>query len=119
MNRKIVMSAVIAFSISIGIYASPADSIIAYPIPYNPGKGVMKFADTGGTLGSANVDITIYDINGDQVFSRSYVGFASTYWNGHNDAGTKVSPGLYIVKVAVEDAGGISDNKIIRILVRY
>lgn len=119
MKSKILPIAVFLLSFSLGILASPTDGIIAYPVPYNPGKGVMKIADTSGALTGSTVELSVFDINGDKVMSRSFVGFTNTYWNGRNESGTKVSPGLYIIKVTVETPSGYVGNKMIRILVQY
>jgi hypothetical protein len=114
------LAAVIVISISAGLFASITSGIIAYPVPYNPDRGVMQIADKSGTLAAVSkVEVTIFDINGDQVFSRIYPGFTGVSWTGRNSSGSKVHPGFYIVKVEVEDAGGFRGSKVIRILVNY
>ncbi len=120
MKRILSFLLVFLFAMTAGILASVTSGIIAYPVPYNPDRGVMRIDDKSGTLSAVQrVEVTVFDINGDRVFNRAYPGFAGVSWNGRNRSGDKVSPGLYMVKVEVEDAGGYRGSKIIRILVNY
>ncbi|MBN1532227.1 MAG: hypothetical protein JXA20_06160 [Spirochaetes bacterium] len=120
MKRKMLFAAVIVLSISAGLLASITSGIIAYPVPYNPDRGIMQIADQSGTLtGVTKVEVTIMDINGDQVFNRIYPGLSGVAWNGRNSSGSKVRPGFYMVKVEVEDVSGFRGSKVIRILVNY
>jgi hypothetical protein len=120
MKKKMMWAAVIVITISAGLFASITSGIIAYPVPYNPDRGVMQIADKSGTLtGVTKVEVTIFDINGDQVFSRIYPGLSGATWTGRNSSGSKVRPGFYMVKVEVEDVGGFRGSKTIRILVNY
>ena len=102
------------------VYASVMSGIIAYPVPYNPRRGVLRVEDRSGVLsGAIRVGLNIYDINGDPIFSRNYPSFSNVFWNGRNTNGTRVRPGLYIIRVEVEDINGFYGTKTIRILINY
>jgi hypothetical protein len=103
------------------IYSLNMDNIIAYPVPFNPNIQVLKIGykpavppDTVDT-----VTIEIFDINGDTVFLREYSSLNNpVIWNGYNNSGKKVKPGLYIIKVTIENSqSGARGLKIIRIVV--
>ena len=96
-------------------------NIIAYPVPFNPRIQVLKIGykpsvppDTVDT-----VTIEVFDINGDSVFLREYSSLNNpVIWNGYNNSGKRVKPGLYIIKVTVENSqSGERGLRIIRILV--
>ncbi len=67
------------------------------------------------------VSFTVFDFNGDRVTKRTFTSAASSVsWNGRDNRGSVVKPGLYIIKVVVEnDADGDYGKKMIRILVKY
>lgn len=98
-------------------------NIIAYPVPFNPKKGIIRIGTTDGTLTGYSVKAEIYDINGDIV--RTISGTPSgtpavLVWNGRNENGNYVKPGMYIIKITAENtADGDYGKKIIRILVDY
>lgn len=96
-------------------------NIIAYPVPFNPRIQVLKIGykpsvppDTVDT-----VTIEVFDINGDSVFLREYSSLNNpVIWNGYNNSGKRVKPGLYIIKVTVENSqSGERGLRIIRIVV--
>ncbi|MCP4137697.1 MAG: T9SS type A sorting domain-containing protein [bacterium] len=119
---------VIVFMVLAGVnaaFALTATNIVAYPVPFNPNK--IKFITIGEPGATAEfslrVDINIYDINGDKVFSRTYSKLP-VQWNGRNSSGSLVKPGMYIIKVKIEDENESGDygdfrSKLIRILVNY
>ncbi len=97
-------------------FALDMSGVKAYPVPYNPDKSELKIDVPAGM----NVDVKIYDINGDVVIERSYSAAAATInWSGRNNSGRKVKPGLYIIKVTAEGSSGEYGKKLIRILVDY
>ena len=66
-----------------------------------------------------SVKLDIFDINGDRVISKNLSSLPAK-WNGRNSRGIRVKPGLYIIKVVVENtAEATYGKKIIRILVNY
>ncbi|MFC1669032.1 T9SS type A sorting domain-containing protein [Spirochaetota bacterium] len=98
------------------IFAFDLKSIVAYPVPFNPKNGVLTVEDR--VAAADKISITIYDINGDKVFSSSNASSSIT-WNGRNRRGMRVKPGLYLIRVTVEDNSGDYGKKVIRILVNY
>lgn len=97
------------------VYAYDMKNIYAYPVPFNPNKhDTIKITNPSAD----NIKMTVYDINGDIVIEKS--GSASPFiWNGRNSSGRLVKPGLYMIKVEIENAGGDYGKKVIRILVDY
>ncbi len=92
--------------------------IIAYPVPYNPRLGVLTIRDVTNT-GFNKIKVEVLDINGDLVYRQLYP-LLPAVWNGRNGKGRTVKPGLYILKISLEDIfTGLEGKKIIRILVQY
>lgn len=94
-------------------YAIDLNQVYAYPVPFVPhthGILTIKVSD------AQSVKCTIYDINGDKVKVLS--GTTDLKWNGRNDVGKVVSPGMYIIKIELERTDGEYKKKIIRILVQ-
>ena len=98
--------------------------LVAYPVPFNPKKGTVQYITIGNDPNKAPLSIDkfkieVYDINGDKVCTRHY-NSATAIWNGRNDNGVLVKPGMYIIKATVENtATGEFGRKIIRILINY
>lgn len=94
-------------------YAIDLNQVYAYPVPFIPkthGTLTIKVSD------AQSVKCTIYDINGDMVKVLS--GTTDLKWNGRNDVGTVVAPGMYIIKIELERSDGEYKKKIIRILIQ-
>jgi len=109
---------IVMLALTQSLYAFDIKDIAAYPVPFNPQKKILTVDTPGSSLGSHNVTITIYDINGDLVTKKTFSTFP-VKWNGRNGSGKLVKPGLYILKVEVDDDDGTYGKKIIRILVDY
>lgn len=105
-----------------GLLAQNFNSLIAYPVPYRVSRGPLTigFGSPEAPVANLTVDCTIYDINGDEVFSRSS-GSVPVIWSGRNNSGREVKPGLYIIKLKIEDHNDNNKTykKLIRILVDY
>ncbi len=102
------------------IFALDMDNIVAYPVPFNPKKhSRLTIGYPSGSPGATDysVKVEIFDINGDLVTKRSGSQFP-VYWNGRNNSGRYVKPGMYIIRVEA-----VNDNdygrKNIRILINY
>jgi len=98
-------------------------NIVAYPVPYYPYKSIKKYITiddrSGGPAGPHNIKMTVYDINGDEVFTRDYSAFP-VKWNAYNKNGKLIKPGMYIVKLIVENtATGGEGSKVFRVLITY
>jgi hypothetical protein len=103
-------------------FAYNTKGLMAYPVPFNPRLGALTIDDTARralNLGFNKVKVKIFDINGDRVYSGTFPG-CSVIWNGRNDQGSQVKPGMYIIVVESEDImTGLHGKKTIRILVAY
>jgi len=105
------------------LYAITASDIIAYPVPFKPNKQTLTIGTQGIFPADYAVKVSIYDINGDLIITKS-AGGKNILWNGRNKSGRIVKPGLYILKVEAEkDSSGSNKSeyvkKIIRILIDY
>jgi len=98
------------------LHALDMSGVIAYPVPFNPRKDAsLKIANPG----TYSMKVEIFDINGDPVCTKSG-SVAFLYWNGRNEKGNYVKPGMYIIKISAENIStGDYGKKIIRILVDY
>lgn len=96
--------------------ADDMKNIVAGPVPFNPKK---DFKLNIYNPDSHTLEINIYDINGDLVCTKS--GSSNpVIWNGRDESGKYVKPGLYIIKIITDDTlTGNYGKKIIRILVDY
>ncbi|MDA3899566.1 MAG: hypothetical protein PF637_03495 [Spirochaetes bacterium] len=120
---NLVIKSLICFTIllcSFSVSFAAPKGIIAYPVPYIPSRGSLTISDTESRYASTSVtiDIEIYDITGDKIFKKRYTSFP-VRWKGYSSSGQRVSSGLYILKVSVEDlASGSITKNIIRFLVK-
>lgn len=112
------LTALFIFIICNTLYAIEMDKIVAYPVPFNPKKHQrITIGEPSVTLPGYNIKIEIFDINGDFVAKRTGSQFP-VFWNGRNDSGRYVKPGMYIIKVVAENDNEYG-KKTIRILVNY
>lgn len=112
--RKFYIISIVVFSIFLctsAAYSFDMSQVYAYPVPFIPGKHQQLTINTPG--GATTIKCNVYDINGDIVRS-----FSGTIWNGRNGKGRQVKPGLYIIKVEIEDGSGNYGKKMIRIIVQ-
>ena len=112
-----IFTAIICFS---SLFSASAESIIAYPVPYNPGTASLTIADKSSLFTDVpvRISIDIFDICGDKIFSGSYNSFP-VLWKGYSSSGKRVANGLYILKVSVENLStGSIEKKVIRFLVK-
>lgn len=101
------------WAIAHNIYAIDLKQVYAYPVPFIPGVHgtlTIKISD------AQNAKCTIYDINGDVV--KTLAGTTDIKWNGRNDVGQVVAPGMYIIKIELERTDGEYKKKIIRIVIQ-
>ncbi len=106
--------------LGMGAYSLDMKDVVAYPVPYDPHKGVLTIGYPAGYSGSTafNIKVVVYDINGDIVVERDRAQLPLK-WNGRNKSGRRVKRGMYLLKVTVENDDGEYGRKIIRILVDY
>jgi len=116
------------FTVPAGSQSYNYNKLIAYPVPFKPRvhqKLTVGWGNPEPGPQNGNIKMQIYDINGDTVLNRN-ISSLPYYWNGRNGSGRMVSPGLYILKIEVEDlrpAPGDDgykkySKKIIRIIVQ-
>ncbi|HOP28263.1 MAG TPA: FlgD immunoglobulin-like domain containing protein [Spirochaetota bacterium] len=113
-----LMIVLLLISVCNTLFAVEMDKIAAYPVPFNPKKHQrIIIGEPSVVLAGYNIKIEIFDINGDLVTKRTGSQFP-VYWNGRNDSGRYVKPGMYIIKVVAENDNEYG-RKTIRILVNY
>jgi len=102
-NRTVTFGAV-RFDVFRLMTASAHDlkTVVVYPNPFRPKEAkdnVLKFMGL-----TDDVDIKIYTVSGDLVWSRHFVysGGGAT-WDGRNSQGREVSSGLYVYQVTNGD----------------
>jgi hypothetical protein len=119
---KIIFTYIIIIMINTSLgFALNEKSIIAFPVPFN--HNIHPALNIGYTKGvtadsPVTVKIAIFDINGSTVFTGGYSAFP-IIWNGRNNSGRLAKPGLYIIKITIDNTTtGEHGVKIIRILVQ-
>ncbi len=73
----------------------------AYPVPFNPNRSVNNAIIITGfpsLAGGYSIDMEVFDINGDRVTRRSFTAAADVKWNARTDSGSRVKPGMYIIR---------------------
>jgi hypothetical protein len=122
MIKPLIMFFICLFTGSVAFADIDMSATHAYPVPYNPKKSTKKtisFAGWPGGVTITSVKMEVFDINGDKVISRVFSVPASVRWNARNESGKMVSPGMYIIKLSIEDSDGDFGKKIIRVLIAY
>ncbi|HPA71381.1 MAG: hypothetical protein KBA61_05340 [Spirochaetes bacterium] len=102
------------------LFALSAHRIVAWPVPFNPNRQTLTINYEPGFTPTAIpnlVKVEIFDINGDLVYEGQAGGLPYS-WSGRNMGGRMVHPGMYIIKLTVENTGtGAFGRRIIRIVV--
>jgi hypothetical protein len=103
--------------------------IIAYPVPFNPGKSVLTIGYRDMPAAQIIYDKVVmefYDSNGEDVFS--WTGPYDSLnpptvknifiWNGRNSGGEAAAAGEYTIKITIDNTQtGYHDSVIIPILI--
>ena len=106
-----------ALTLGVNLYAVDMKDVIAAPVPFNPNTHTLSI------MNLPNYDsftLEVYDVAGDRAVVRTYTVPANVKWNGRNNSGRLVRPGMYILKITARDT--VTDafgRKTIRILVKY
>lgn len=81
----------------------------AYPNPYNPTTGVLTIEKLSGAYATTDQhDLSILDYNLTEVYRATVTpNGGKITWTGIDNAGTKVVPGVYYVKVIVSKTTGV------------
>ena len=79
------------------------------PNPFTPNAdGINDRMQIRFTMGNLNTDrevwVDIFDLSGRRLWRKVQMGFGeqSVVWEGRDDAGTIVPPGLYLCKIGVD-----------------
>lgn len=91
-----------------------AQKFKAYPNPYNPATGVLTIENLDGSdFSTTQNDFVVYDFALNEVYRANLLpisGNKKLVWSGIDNAGIKVSPGIYYLKVIVTTASGGSNT---------
>ena len=75
--------------------------LAAAPNPFAAGTTIHYTLAT-----SAEMDLSVFDVAGRQVRQlargRTSAGEHATHWDGRNDAGQRVSPGVYLYRLGLQ-----------------
>jgi hypothetical protein len=102
--KKTVYIILTVFMIIQTFQLKASEKLIAYPVPFDPANTTLKLKYQPDRTGGISVNIEIFDVNGDRIFSRKFADIGDFRWKGFSDDGKKISNGLYIVKVRWEEA---------------
>ncbi|MCX7678404.1 MAG: hypothetical protein N2316_04220 [Spirochaetes bacterium] len=102
-------------------YALNASRIVAWPVPFNPNRHFLTIdyapESQRDVPAPDKIQMTIFDVNGDRVF-ESWYSSLPIYWYGRNTEGKVVHPGMYIIRLVVEQSSlGTLERRTIRIAV--
>ena len=112
----ILFSLCVLFLSAASGYSYHTSGIIIWPIPFNPGYGIIQINDFSG-IEFNKVKMKIYNIDGDEVYSGAYPGYPA-FWNGRNHSGERVEPGMYTVQIQADNIfTGLHGSKTINIAV--
>ncbi|MES0488589.1 MAG: hypothetical protein ABUK01_01260 [Leptospirales bacterium] len=121
-QRKIISSILIAFLISFGYYSygksKAIGKVIAYPNPFHPGKHTLTIKPANSATFSGTVRFKVYDFNENLAYSGSSVTNSVIKWSGHNNSGTRVSPGLYFIQLTQTYPDSSIGVKYVKVLVQ-
>jgi hypothetical protein len=78
------------------------NSVVAYPNPVRTAPARFDF----NLIRAATVDVDVYGLTGERIFHQtsSYGAGNQTFnWNLVNDSGTRLVPGVYLVRITMRD----------------
>ena len=98
-----------SMSIAVPLSARVVRDVAISPNPFTPNAdGINDRMQIRFALGNLNADravrVEIFDLSGRRIWSKVHMGFGeqSVVWEGRNDAGGTVPPGLYLCKIGVD-----------------
>lgn len=118
-NKKFIRVLFLLLFISVNLLGATADTITKvynFPNPYQPSLGTdvtIRFVyNNPSGIASVNYYLYIYDIIGNKVLLTKRTATipgdnnVDITWNGNNDKGNRVAPGIYFIKVVTEGSTG-------------
>ncbi len=107
--RLIFFALAAVFAACSNLPPDDATSFKAYPNPYNPAAGNLTLEKTSGAFtGTDHHDLVVLDYNLTEVYrTTATVTAGKISWPGIDNAGTKVAPGVYYVKVISNTTTGV------------
>ena len=125
---RLIFFLLIIFLLTVNVSASNLENIFCYPNPFSPYTGEGKLNIQYQLTKDAGIKITIYNLIGDVVYTKTYEkgisdiskagqGSYEIEWDGKNNDGRYVADGGYILQIKADDGSNIV-VKYIKIKVR-
>jgi hypothetical protein len=116
-----IIAIIFVLFIANALFSLNVERIVAWPVPFNPSRHMLTIDYAPDAVRDSpapdRIQMTVYDINGDKVFEGTYSSLPIA-WNGRNASGNTVHPGMYIVRLVVEQVSqGSLARRVIRIVV--
>lgn len=98
-------------------------TIKAYPNPYNPNAGVLTIENLDSSdFSKTQNDFIVYDFALNEIYRANILPIAADkklVWAGIDNAGIKVSPGVYYLKVIrTTNAGAANTDSMFKLVVQ-
>lgn len=94
---------------------APARPLAAWPLPYRGGDLNVSFGVAAIGDGTGDAEVALFDVGGRRVRTLTSGarrgGYHQLAWDGRDDAGARVAPGLYFLRSA--GAGGTHQLKLV------
>ena len=112
-----------ALSISVPVTSQVLQNVVIEPNPFTPNAdGINDEIQIRFAIGNLNADrdiqVQIFDLSGRPVWRQTQIGFGEQHfiWNGRDNRGQTVPPGLYVCKIEVDTDADKSSGTVDRII---
>ena len=112
-----------ALSISVPVTSQVLQNVEIEPNPFTPNAdGINDQSQIRFAIGNLNADrdirVQIFDLSGRAVWRQTQIGFGEQHfiWNGRDNRGQTVPPGLYVCKIEVDTDADKSSGTVDRII---
>ncbi len=112
-----------ALSISVPVTSQVLQNVEIEPNPFTPNAdGINDQSQIRFAIGNLNADrdirVQIFDLSGRPVWRQTQIGFGEQHfiWNGRDNRGQTVPPGLYVCKIEVDTDADKSSGTVDRII---
>ncbi|RME91886.1 MAG: T9SS C-terminal target domain-containing protein [Candidatus Hydrogenedentota bacterium] len=106
------------FTVSLFAKGATPSKLKAYPNPFSSAHETLTIEKTDGSAFSGSVKITVYDFNLKKLYQKEYAAPTSIRWNGFDDLGRRVRPGIYFIRVEEENTDSSYANQYLKVLVK-